>query len=94
MEDRCYYFRNTNGQYETHQQFCKTLFSGNGRLYEPTDLAALTKVIMSGHWFGGWQFIGIWDPYKNGTLTFTSNDLPIPFTIPFGGVSTFILWLH
>ena len=84
VENRCYYFRNSYGYYEPQKQFCKTLFSGNGRLYEPPNLAALTKV----HNFGsdkfnrGWWFIGIRDPYQNGTLTYTSNDLPIPFTIP------------
>jgi len=88
VEDRCYYFRNTYGHYEPQKQFCKTLFSGNGRLYEPPNLAALTKVIKVGSdkFNNGYRFIGIRDPYQNGTLTYTSNDLPIPFTIPFGGV--------
>ena len=62
----------------------KTLFSGNGRLYEPPNIAALTKV----HNFGSdtfnrnYWFIGIQNPYQNGTLSYTSNALPIPFTIP------------
>ena len=84
VEDRCFYFRNTYAYYEPQKQFCKTLFSGNGRLYEPPNLAALTKV----HNFGsenfnrGYWFIGIQDPYQNGTLSYTSDELPIPFTIP------------
>ena len=81
VDDRCYYFRNTYGYYEPQKQFCKTLFSGNGRLYEPPNLAALTKVYNVGK-DTPWYFIGIRDPYQNGTLTYTSNDLPIPFTIP------------
>ena len=81
VEDRCYYFRNTRAYYDSQKQFCKTLFSGNGRLYEPPNLAALTKVYNVGK-DTPWYFIGIRDPYQNGTLTYTSNDLPIPFTIP------------
>ena len=81
MENRCYYFRNSYYHYEDQKQFCKTLFSGNGRLYEPPNLAALTKVYNVGK-DTPWYFIGIRDPYQNGTLTYTSNDLPIPFTIP------------
>jgi len=69
---------------EAQKQFCKTLFSGNGQLYEPPNLAALTKV----HNFGSatfsrsYWFMGIQDPYQNGALSYTSDELPIPFTIP------------
>ena len=84
VENRCYYFRNTYAYYEPQKQFCKTLFSGNGRLYEPPNLAALIKVhnVGSDKFNRDWWFIGIRDPYQNGALRYTSNNLPIPFTIP------------
>ena len=45
VDDRCYYFQNTFSHYiPTHRGFCKTLFSGNGRLFEPKNLATLQKV--------------------------------------------------
>ena len=72
----------------THREFCKTLFSGNGRLFEPKNLATLEKVykVAKDNFKRGYWFIGVRDPYKNGTLTFESNGLTIPYTIPFGGI--------
>ena len=84
VDDQCYYFKDELS-YEQHKQFCKTLFSGNGRLFEPKNLVTWKKVYKVAQDFCGrcWWYIGIRDPYKNGTLTFESNSLTIPFTIPF-----------
>jgi len=84
VDDQCYYFINTYGYYEPQKKICKTLFSGNGRLFEPQNSGDLKKVhkfakdnFNRGHWY-----VGIQDPYQNGTLTFTSSGLPLPFTVP------------
>ena len=89
VEEICYYFINTKEIYDTQKQFCKTLFSGNGRLFEPQDLAKLHKVynVAKENFNAEYWYIGMRDPYKNGTITFTSNDLPIPFEIPKYGIN-------
>ena len=87
VDDKCYYFQNTFSHYiPTHRGFCKTLFSGNGRLFEPKNLATLEKVhrVAEDNFKRDVWFIGFRDPYKNGTLTSESNGLTIPYTIPFG----------
>ena len=89
MDDRCYYFQNTFLHYiPNHREFCKTLFSGNGRLFEPKNLATLEKVhrVAKDNFKQDVWFIGVRDPNKNGTLTSESNGLTIPYTIPFGGI--------
>ena len=86
VDDRCYYFQNTFSHYiPTHRGFCKTLFSGNGRLFEPKNLATLKKVhkVAKDNFNRDVWFIGVRDPYKNGTLTFESNGSTIHYTIPF-----------
>ena len=91
VEDRCYYFRE-DYTYDTQKKFCKTLFSGNGRLFEPQDLATFNKVYnvaknsLDSDLDLDW-WMGIRDPFKNGTLAFESNGLPLPFTIPTDGVN-------
>ena len=86
VDDKCYYFQNTFSHYiPTHRGFCKTLFSGNGRLFEPKDLSTLNKVhkVANDNFSRPYWYIGVRDPYKNGTLKFESNGLPLPFTIPY-----------
>ena len=89
MDDKCYYFNNTYKHYEPHKQFCKTLFSGNGRLFEPKDLSTLNKVhkVAKDNFSRDYWYVGVRDPYKNGTLKFESNGLPLPFTWPMNAVS-------
>ena len=90
VDDRCYYFQNTFLHYiPNHREFCKTLFSGNGRLFEPKNLATLKKIhkVAKDNFSRTYWYIGVRDPYKNGTLTFESNGLPLPFTWPMGGVT-------
>ena len=89
VDNLCYYFNNTYVNYDTQKQFCKTLFSGNGRLFEPQDLATFNKVynVAKDNYSNKYWYIGVRDPYENGTITFTSNDLLLHFTIPWGGVS-------
>merc|ERR1712008_166250 len=84
VEGRCYYFID-NFTYDSQKKFCKTLFSGNGRPFEPQDLATFNKVysVAKSKLNNGRNWwMGIRDPFMNGTLTFESNGLPLPFTIP------------
>ena len=61
IDGKCFYFRNTKYDYEPHEKFCKELFSGNGRLYEPTDLGTFDKIQKM-----AFKQPGVW--YKNGKL--------------------------
>ena len=84
VEDQCFYFTTPFENYETQKEFCKTLFSGSGRLYEPQNSGELKKVhkVAKDNFSRGYWYIGIQDPYKNGTFTFTSSGLALPFTVP------------
>ena len=87
VEGRCYYFID-NFTYDSQKKFCKTLFSGNGRPFEPQDLATFNKVynVAKSKLNNGRNWwMGIRDPFQNGTLTYESNGLPLPFTIPTDG---------
>ena len=88
VDNLCYYFNTTYKNYDTQKQFCKTLFSGNGRLFEPKDLATYNKLyqVAKDNFSREYWFFGIQDPYKNGTLEYASNNLPLPFTVPYGGI--------
>ena len=44
INGKCFYFRKKYDNYEPHEKFCKELFSGNGRLYEPKDLGTFDKI--------------------------------------------------
>jgi len=88
VDDKCYYFRNTYANYDPQKQFCKTLFSGNGRLLEPKNLLTLNKIhkVANDNFSRPYWYVGVRDPYKNGTLKFESNGLPLSFTWPMDGV--------
>ena len=93
VDDKCYYFKNAFGNYEPQKQFCKTLFSGNGRLFEPQNLATLNKVhnVAKDNFSREFWYVGVRDPYKNGTLKFENNGLPLPFTWPMHGVDKYFM---
>ena len=44
INGKCFYFGKKFDDYEPHDKFCKELFSGNGRLYEPTDVRIFQKI--------------------------------------------------
>ena len=44
IDGNCFYFRKKYDNYEPHEKFCKELFSGSGRLYEPKNLGTFDKI--------------------------------------------------
>jgi len=98
IDGKCFYFRKKFDHYEPHEKFCKELFSGNGRLYEPTDLGTFDKIqkmafrqdgsnlYVTTSFFGTTKYyIGVKDTHQNGTYTYASNGLPMSSNILFGG---------